>query len=477
MATGKPRMRFYLIFVLAIVVALAATGVWNPFPTMWDWVNRSQPLSKPDVTWQQRVGGTPKSVTIAGNAVVVEHRTSVEALNLSTGVRLWERKADWSAVAGDAQDPVVAVGKLLVPGYEVLDPATGAVRRKDTEAVAVWTYRNALLDVRCSDPKDCTLTAWDPRGTTPRWSTDIPGVGFVLFADNPDVLGTRRINADGVDAGAAGPEPMPALIGYPIDGRVHVVDTATGRVVQRLEPDRRDRLVVVGGRVLKVTARSEDGTCYFNVEAHDPNTGQRIWQRAGINLRTADGAGCAQREDPQGGLNVIVGIAPDARETVIDAYDGRYLWVGTEGEKLRAVDDHHALVRAADGRSVKGHRLSVDGPRWDRPVHPDAEMALARFAAIVVDSDPDRVIALDPATGRELVNLRTTAKVLAVGPAGMIIGEGRDVGYVPFNGSAPEQQPGGPPGGGNNPGGNGDGSGPCGGAKQPECASPQPKDG
>lgn len=477
MAKGRPCVKCYLAFALVILIALVATGVWNPFPNLWDWVNRSQPLSTPDVAWQERVGGTPKSVTVAGNAVVVEHRTSVEARNLTTGVRLWERKADWSAVAGDGQDSVIAVGKLLVEGYDVLDPGTGAVRRKDTQAVAVWTYRNALLDVRCAGPKDCTLTAWDPRGTSPRWSTNIPGVGFVLFADNPEVLSTRRLTTDKVDPGAAGPDPVPPLIGYPIDGRVHVVDTATGRVVQKLEADRQERLVVVGGRLLRITAKSADGTCYFNVAAEDANTGQRVWQRAGINLRTADGSGCAQRADPQGGLNVIVGVGPDTREGVIDAYDGRYLWVGGHDEKLRAVDDRYALVRAADGRSTRGHQLGVDGPRWTRQTHPDAQAALARYAAIIVDSDPDRVIAVDPATGKELANLRTSAKVLAVGRTGMVIGDGRDIGYVPFNGVAQDQPGGGrPPGGGpNDSGGNGTGS--CGGAKEPVCESPKPKDG
>ena len=64
-------------------------------------------------------------------------------------MQLWERNADWSAVAGGDTDAVVVTGELLTKGYEVLDPASGLTRRKDTEAVAVWTYDNAILDVRC----------------------------------------------------------------------------------------------------------------------------------------------------------------------------------------------------------------------------------------------------------------------------------------------------------------------------------------
>ncbi|MFD0784591.1 hypothetical protein ACFQZ8_11795, partial [Micromonospora azadirachtae] len=191
MAKGRGRgTRAALLLALIAVVALAATGVWNPFPGVWEWVDRSEPIAEPDVVWQQRIGGTPKSVTIAGETVVVEQRTRVEARALATGGQLWERKADWAAVAGADRNAVVVVGKLLVKGYEVLDPTTGVTRRRDDDAVAVWTYRNLLLDARCAQPTDCTLSAWDPRGTKPLWTAFLPGVGSGLFADNPGLRGT-----------------------------------------------------------------------------------------------------------------------------------------------------------------------------------------------------------------------------------------------------------------------------------------------
>jgi hypothetical protein len=419
-------------FALTLLVLLIATGLWNPLPGLADWLDRDRSLSVPPPVWQQRLGAGPQSVTIAGDAVIAEHRTSVESRSLGSGVQLWQRKVDWAAVAGGESDPVVVVGKLLVKGYEVLDPQTGAVRRRDNSAVAVWTYRNALLDARCFDPKDCVLTAWDPRGGSPLWTVELPGIGVALVADNPELLGTRRMETPRVDARAGGPEQMPALLGFPVDGRVHVVDTATGRLLQQIEPNRQERVVVVGGRVLRVNATAQDGTCYFSVLARDPANDQQVWQQDGINLRTADGAGCIQRQDPQGGNNMIVGVGPDRREAVIDAYDGRYLWVGVPGEKLLAVDDRYALVRSADGRSVLGYELARSPARWARPADPDGGAALARYAAIVTGDDPDRIVALDPLTGGELANLRSSAKVLAVGPRGMIIGDGREIGYVRF---------------------------------------------
>ncbi|MDG4828113.1 PQQ-binding-like beta-propeller repeat protein [Solwaraspora sp. WMMD1047] len=465
-SAGGPCVKCYLALALVAVVVLALTGVWNPFPGVWEWVNRSRPLSEPDVVWQQRVGGTPKSVTIAGDTVIVEHRTRVEALSLATGSKLWERKVDWSAVAGDAADPVVAVGKLLTKGYELLDPKTGAVRRKDTSAVGVWTYHNGLLDVGCTDAKECTLTAWEPRGTAPLWSAFLPGVRAGLFADNPDVPGTRRLTTEQVDPAAVGPERMPPLIGFPIDGKVHIVDTATGRVVQEVEPDHDDRLVVIGGRMLTVEATSADGTCYFDLSGRDPASGQQVWSRSGINLRTADGAGCVQREDPQGGQHVVVGVTPDAREAILDVYDGRVLWTGADDERLLAVDDRYALSRSPDKKAVSGYELAVDKARWSRPVHPDGGAALTRYAAVIVDREPGRIIALDPLTGRELVVLRSAAEVLAVGPAGMIIGDGRDIGYVAFTGAVGNPAPPGPAGPAPD---DGDIGPTCGGPKQPSC--------
>jgi len=450
----------FLALALVVLVALAATGVWNPFPDVWQWVNRSEPLSEPDVVWQQRVDGTPKSVTIAGNTVVVEHRTSVEARSLATGVRLWDRKADWVAVAGGDRDPVIAVGKLLVKGYELIDPETGAVRRRDNRAIAVWTYRNALLDARCAEARECTLTAWDPQGEKPLWTAFLPGVSAGIFADNPELLGTRRLTTDGVHPAAGGPEPMPALLACPVDGRVHVVDTATGRLVEDLKVDSEARLVAVGGRVLRVEARSADGTCYFTVTARDPISGQDVWRRAGINLRTANGAGCVQREDPQGGRSVIVGVAPDTRETVIDGYNGRYLWVGAEGEKLLAVDDRYALARSADKTALAGRRLPSGRTQWTRPLHPEGGATLSLDVAVIVDRKPDRIVVVDPRTGQELLNLRSSAKVLAVGPAGLVIGEGRDIGYARFTG--PATSPAGPDPGAGMPDG---GSPPDGGGK------------
>jgi len=433
----------WVVAALIVLVILVSTNTWNPFPGIWDWVSASQPLSSPNVAWQQRLGSGPQSVTFAGNAVVVEHRTSIEARGISSGAQLWEKDKDWAAIAGEGYESVVVVGELLTKGYEVVDPVSGAVRRTDKQAVAVWTYRNALLDVRCDDAKECQLSAWEPRGTSPMWTVELPGVGFVLYADNPDLLDAKPLNTRRVEGGAGGPTLMPSLLGFPIDGKVRVVDTAAGRVAQDFEPDRHDRHVVVGGRVIRVQAKSADGTCYFTVIATDPALQREVWRHEAVNLRTAQGAGCAQREDPGGGQNVMVGVTADGREAVLDAYDGRVLWLGGHGDKLLAVDDQYALVRPSGGKAITSYEFGEKRASWSYATNdPKAGVAITPFAAIVASEDPDRLAALSPANGRTLVEVRSSAKVLAVGPTGMIIGEQREIGFIPFAGAAAPASPG-----------------------------------
>jgi hypothetical protein len=430
---GVTRRSYYVVLALIAVITLAATGVWNPFPGLWAWITQTSPLASPSAAWQQKLGGAAKTVTVTGGAVVVEYRTRVEAFGLTAGVQLWEKKADWSAIAGGDSDGVVVTGELLTKGYEVLDPLSGSVRRKDTEAVAVWTYNNAILDVRCIKARDCELSSWNPRGSTPEWTISTPGIGFVLFADNPDLPDTRPLGTTLIDAGAGGPADVPGLIGFPADGKLHVVDTAAGRVVQVIDDDRSKRIAVAGGRVLTVSADARDGTCYFEVAATDPANGRQVWRQEGLNLRTADnGTGCKQGQDPVGGHEVVLGVNPIGREVLIDAHDGRLLWLGGKEHKVLAVDDRYALIRSPNGRTLTARSFAKGRTAWRRSITADAQVALTPYAAVIADVRPRRVTALDPATGVVLAEVRTEAKVVAVGRSGMIISAGRDLAHVSF---------------------------------------------
>ncbi|AGZ46482.1 PQQ-binding-like beta-propeller repeat protein [Actinoplanes friuliensis] len=435
MASGGSAKGYALVGVVVVIV-LATTGVWNPFPQIWSWINQSDPIAEGVATWQTAIGGSPKSVTISGGAIVVEYRTSVEAYGITAGVKLWKSDADWAGVAGGDSDAVVVVGRLLTKGYEVLDPATGAVRRTDTEATAVWTYADAVLDLRCPKAGECELSAWEPRGSRPMWTIATPGIGFVLDASNPDLPDTQPLTSSQFDGRAAGPRSLPNLIGLPGDGKIQVVDTAQGRVVQTRTPARDQRVTVVGSRVLTVTGVARDGTCYYSVIAHDPPSGHAVWQRDGLNLRTADnGSTCKQERDPAGGYDVVLGVDPVGRQELIAAHDGRVLWHGEKGQTVLAVNDAYALVRTSDQRTLTARSFGRGKVNWRRGINPGAQAALTPYAAVVAETKPAKVVALSPRTGGVLAEARTDAKVFAVGPSGMILVSGRDMAYVPFAGS------------------------------------------
>jgi outer membrane protein assembly factor BamB len=428
---GGSSWRAYLMAAVIIVTVLVSTKTWNPFPQIWSWINTSEPIASGVSRWQQPIGGSPQSVTIAGDAVIVEYRTSIEAYGLAAGVKLWGSDADWAAVAGEDDDTVVVTGRLLTRGYQVVDPRTGVVRRADTGATAVWAYRNAIVDLRCGKGGECELTAWDPRGNA-RWRVSTGGIGFVLNAANPDLPDTQPMTAAGVDDEVAGPRRMPGLLGLPDDGKIRVIDTATGKLVQTAEPRSDQRVAVAGGRVLTVTATAADGTCYFAVQATDPPDRDAVWRRDGLNLRTASGSGCKQDRDPAGGEDVVLGVDPVGRPELIAAHDGRVLWHGVRGEQVLAVNDGFAVIRTADGSTLRCRSFGTGGTAWSRAAGTGSSAALTPWAVVIVTTKPGRVVALSPAGGRVLADVRTRARIFAVGSGGMIAVDGRDMAYLPF---------------------------------------------
>ncbi|MDI6103837.1 hypothetical protein QLQ12_35005 [Actinoplanes sp. NEAU-A12] len=431
MASGGGSWKgLWVVTVAAVALTvLATTRVWNPWPQLWSWVTASGPVA-PGTRWQQSLGGTPQSVAVAGEAVIVEYRTSVEAYGLTAAVKLWSSDADWASVAGKGANAVVVTGRLLTKGYQVLDPATGAVRRADTGASAVWTYQNAIVDLSCSGGDDCRLTAWDPRAGTQLWSVGTGSIGFVLDAGNPDLPDTRRLISGEVDDDVAGPPLLPGLLGLPHDGEVRVIDTATGRLVQTIRPEKDQRIAVVGGRVLTVTGTARDGTCYYDVVAGGPPGGRVVWRRDGLNLRTAgNGSACAQDRDPAGGYNVVLGVDPYGREVLINGYDGRNLWYGDKESRVLAVDDGYAVI--SKGGTIRGYSFAKDKDVWRQDGRDGAGAALTPYAAIV--SSKGRVTAVAPATGAVRADVRTDAKVFAVGAGGLVLVSGRDMAYLPFS--------------------------------------------
>ncbi|MEV8514470.1 PQQ-binding-like beta-propeller repeat protein [Dactylosporangium sp. NPDC051484] len=422
------------------VLALIITGIlvtgWNPVPKVTGWWEKvsssTNKLSTPDTTWAERVGGQPSSAVIAGDAVIVAMRGTVEARSLSTGTLLWQREADWAGVAGDGGNTVAVVGRRG-KGLEALDPSSGNPRWKDGDAVGAWTYRETVLTLACGGLSDCTLTSRTPRDGAQQWKLTLPGIGRVLNGINADLLGTEVMAEAYRDAIEAMPRPIPAMLGFPIEQKVRVVDTVRGKLLREEEPSNTTRVVVVGGRVLVSTATSKDGNCRYSLEGRDPATGKALWKKDGYDLRTASGAGCEQRHDPAGSDTVLAATRGDNREVFLSPRDGRDMWAGAEGDVIVAADSQYGLVRTDGGKNLSVVGFERGGRLWQQAVPAKADVAVSRYAVLVRDSAQGKVTAYAPDSGRVLIEAKTTAEVLGIGERGLMVSRGRTIGYLPYS--------------------------------------------
>ncbi|GAA3259267.1 PQQ-binding-like beta-propeller repeat protein [Dactylosporangium siamense] len=427
------------IGVLALIItAILVTG-WNPLPKMsgdiTDWwekvASSSGKLSEPETLWADRVGGQPSAAVIAGDAVVVQMRGTIEARGLRSGTELWTKEADWAAAAGDGPNLVVVVGRRS-KGLEAVDPANGTAKWKDPDAIGAWTYRDSVLALSCGGLSDCTLTARAPKDGAQIWKLQLPGIGRVLAGANNDLLGTRLLSGTFDDAVEAMPGSVPAMLGFPIDQRVQVVDTLTGKRLRTEEPTTSSRIVVVGGRVLVSTASPKDGNCRYSLEARDGATGKVVWKKDGYDLRTSSGAGCEQRRDPAGADTVIAATRGDNREVFLSPRDGRELFVGGPGDTLVAADSQYGLIRGPDKKSLQVINLTTGKTAWNKEITAKADVAITRYAVLVNDPGAGTLKAYKPDSGNQILDAKTTSDVLGIGPDGLMISRGRTIGFLPF---------------------------------------------
>jgi outer membrane protein assembly factor BamB len=443
MAKGRGwRNRLLLLLAVSTFTLLIVAGIMpNPFPPIWDWINRERPIAA-EVDWQERLGARLSAAGVAGSAVVADAGRKVAAFDRVTGEEILEWTADWLTVAGIDGDAVVITGETLSRGYEVRDPATGVTVHADEDARAVWGFRQARLDLRCDGARSCELRGYRPDSAVPLWTTDLPGAGSSLVGADPD-LTTANIRVPArVHKRVSAPGDLPLLLGVPIDrNRVALVHSGTGELLRVIDAERDELIMVVGDRVLRSVAIRRDGVCQVSVTGYDAFTGNVVWGPRPYNLRTITGGGCEQDYAAVAAGAALIAVDPEGSEFVIDAGDGRVLWRGEPDERVQGLTEDMAVIKAADPAVRYAVRLGPDQtPRWQQRVDPDAEVMIVDCGIVVADREPNRLRVWDPSDGTERISVRTSARMLACAPDGLVLASGRSIGFVPFDG--PRSDPG-----------------------------------
>jgi hypothetical protein len=445
---GATRLVVLLLAVAGYAALVGAQIAPNPFPAIWRWLSAEQPLA-PDLAWQDRLGARPTTAAAAGDALAVQAGTSAQLRERDSGQLISpERSAEWEAswvvVAGGPETAVVIIGPSSGDGYRVRDPATGGLIHQDDQAVTVWGFREAWLDLRCGGRANraCQLRYFRVQSggsVAPVWVTDLPGERSGMLGAQPQLAGPRGPEPNRIHPAVAGPEPVPPLLGLTVTRGdtdvVVVVRTTDGAVLQELVQSDDARIIVVGDRVVRSVMEQHGGVCVSTVSGHDVFHGGVVWGPQQYHLWTTNDVGCEQRVRPLSAGTAMVAVRPDGRPVVIDAYDGRVLWTGELDERVEDLSPELAVIRAADRTTRYAVRLGGDGSRvWERTADPDAGVALAGCGVVVADREPSRVYVWDVSTGQTRLSRATSATVLACPPDGVVIAEGRSIGFAPFAG-------------------------------------------
>jgi outer membrane protein assembly factor BamB len=422
--------------ILALGVTLAIIFQWNPWPDIRDWLDeRNRTLSKPATAWSQRASGQPNAVGITDRAVVAFMGDMVEARDRGTGNLQWRKEADWALLAGSPAAGVVIVSKVDGKGIDAVDPYGGSTRWSDPDAIGAWTFRDAVLTVDC--PKaGCALVNRNPDNGQQRWRVGVPGAARSLAGANSGLLDPRHLD-DGYDeVKAANPQPMPRHLGYVIDHKVQVVDTSTGQRVREEDVPNDARAVVAANRTVRIVATVRTNGCRFVATGRDAGTGRQVWQREDYDMLTTGGAGCEPRQAPPGDGTALVAVRGDNRSVVLSAVDGRELAVAASGETVLGTNGEVVVVRSRDGKQLRALNLGTGGVSWTRAAEPSAKVGVTRNAVFIVDAATERLTAVDPGSGQVRLDVESGAAVLGISPTGVVLGRGRNIGYIAFSGTA-----------------------------------------
>jgi hypothetical protein len=423
-----------LLGLIAVPVTYGLVTGWNPVPGWIDKLNKVRSLSQPATLWAVRVGDQPSSALVDGGVVVIFEPGTVEGRDARTGAQVWTGAADWAAAAGSgAAGSVVVLGRRG-HGYRTVDAYDGRERWSDAKAVGVWTYTDLIVDISCADLFSCTLRGRSPSTGAVRWHAPLDGNGRTLGGANRTLARLRPPSSGYTASLANAPRAAPPLLGFRLDDKVQVYSTRGGQRLRSYRTGPEQWVTVVSDRVLISSSSYRGGVCRFTVSAQDPASGQTVWQRSGWDLRTNTGIGCDQNRDPTGGGAFVVAVAPDGHDALLNARTGDEAYQVPGGQSVLATDGDVIVLR--DGERVRAVRRS-GSTLWTRAANRHALVGLGPGAVLVTDPDAGRLAALDPISGRVLVDAKTQATLLGYSDGGLVLSNGRKVGLLPYGSVAP----------------------------------------
>jgi outer membrane protein assembly factor BamB len=433
-AVGRFEAVLGLVGLLALGVTYALITHWNPLPQAGAWLEKVHTFSEPAPVWKVTVGDQPSGAVVASDAVILSSRGHVEARRLGTGEKIWSRDVAWAGVAGDGGKAVIAGRTGKKHGYDAVDPDTGRILWSDPDALGVWTFTDVVVGISCPEVMSCTVTAREPVTGSQRWQTGLTGNGRTLAGANKPLSGVRRLG----DV-LAPPRPAPPLLGFPINDQVMVVPKGTGKPVHIYQGNQTNRVVLAGDEVVTTNVVYRDGNCRYAVDGKDPSGGTPDWHLTGYDLRTSSGLGCEQRSDPGGWGGYVVAVGPDNREQLIDVSStgrGRRVYETATGESIADIDGTMALVRSADGKTVRAVNLSSGSTAWTRDAGKSVKVGLGPGVVVVADAGANRLVALGERDGRVLLDAKSGATVLGYTGNGLVVNVGRTVGLLTYQGQA-----------------------------------------
>jgi outer membrane protein assembly factor BamB len=431
-AIGRFEAAIGLIGLIALGVTLSITLQWNPWPMINTWLQQTLSVSSPTTPWRVRMVGKPLTASIAdGGQTVVVMRDRVEALAPATGVEVWHHDdASWGIVSGN----VVVIGNKDEKGYSVVSAGSGVPIWGEPAARAAWVYEGRILDLTCPGPEQCLLRAHDNAGRELWPPVTLPGDGRRLSGLNPSLSGVRPPD-DWFEVPTAGrAAKAPDVLGIPFGDRLLVVDAVEGRLLREVaQNDRHNRAIVTGGRLLFAKADRIGSSCHFTVEALDPDSGEPVWQREGLDVGSTSGAGCEQRNDPLGGGEVLSSVDRDNRPVLLRTRDGAQLWKGQLGEQVVATDGELAAILSVDHGKVRIiDLLAGNATVTERDADSPPQVAITQCSLFFLGPPRNQLLVL----ARDGVTVRATSKLLSTivgyGDNGVVIAAGRTVGVIPL---------------------------------------------